>query len=150
MEYQNDDRGDRMKLPDWAPLPLRLALGAGLILHGGIKLFAAGGHANIAHLVTQLGVPFADLAGWVVGIVEFGGGIGILLGALMTLSAGLNALNVLGLLVLAGLAGGIPEPLPGADPLPQMREALLILAATLSLLLSGTGRFSVDNYFSHR
>ena len=60
----------------WAPLPLRLALGVGLIQHGGIKLFAPGGHANIAHLITQLGVPAADVMGWIVGLVEFVGGLG--------------------------------------------------------------------------
>jgi putative oxidoreductase len=41
----------------WAPLPLRLALGVGLIQHGGIKLFAPGGHANIAHLVQSSACP---------------------------------------------------------------------------------------------
>ena len=33
----------------FAPIPLRAFLGGGLMLHGGIKLFAAGGHANIAY-----------------------------------------------------------------------------------------------------
>ena len=41
----------------WAPLPLRVALGIGLMIHGGIKLFVPGGHENIAHLIGQLGVP---------------------------------------------------------------------------------------------
>ncbi|CRZ17638.1 DoxX family membrane protein [Mycolicibacterium neworleansense] len=123
----------------WAPLPLRLFLGGGLILHGGIKLFASGGHANIAYLVGQLGVPFADAVGWLVGVIEFGGGIGILLGVFFRLATVVNALNVAGLLVLGFVAGGIPAPLPGGDPLPGFREALLILAGLLSLLLSGPG-----------
>ena len=129
---------------EWAPLPLRLFLGGGLILHGGIKLFASGGHANIAHLVGQLGVPFADFVGWVVGIVEFGGGIGILLGVFFRLATVVNALNVAGLLVLGFVAGGIPGPLPGGDPLPGFREALLILAGVVSLLLSGPGRLALS------
>ncbi|MDF3341163.1 DoxX family protein [Mycolicibacterium septicum] len=128
---------------EWAPLPLRLFLGGGLILHGGIKLFAPGGHANIAYLVGQLGVPFADFVGWVVGIVEFGGGIGILLGVFFRLATVVNALNVVGLLVLGFVSGGIPAPLPGGDPLPGFREALLILAGVVSLLLSGPGRLAL-------
>ncbi|MEV0673087.1 DoxX family membrane protein [Mycobacterium sp. NPDC050441] len=128
---------------DWAPLPLRLFLGGGLILHGGIKLFTSGGHANIAYLVGQLGVPFAGATGWVVGLVEFGGGIGILLGVFFRLATVANALNVAGLLVFGFVAGGIPAPLPGGDPLPGFREALLILAGLLSLLLSGPGRLSL-------
>lgn len=134
----------REKFKEWAPLPLRVALGIGLMLHGGIKLFAEGGHENIAHLVAQLGAPGPDLFAWVVGLVEFGGGLGILLGAFFPISTGLNALNVGSLLVFARLAGGIPDPLPGGDPLPEFREAFLILAGTITLLLGGPGPLSVD------
>lgn len=132
------------RLRPWAPLPLRIALGTGLTIHGGIKLFVAGGHDNIAHMVAQLGVPLAGAMAWVIGGVEFFGGLGILLGALFRISTAVNALNVAGLLVLGGLAGGIPEPLPGGDPLPAFREAFLILAGTLTLFLGGAGRWAVD------
>ena len=128
----------------WAPLPLRIALGVGLMIHGGIKLFVAGGHDNIAHMIAQLGVPLAGTMAWAVGGVEFFGGLGILLGALFRISTAVNALNVAGLLVLGGLAGGIPDPLPGGDPLPAFREAFLILAGTLTLFLGGAGRWAID------
>lgn len=131
-------------LTPWSPLPLRVALGIGLMIHGGIKLFVPGGHDNIAHEIAQLGVPLAGLMGWVVGCVEFFGGLGILTGGLFKVSTALNALNVGGLLVLGGLAGGIPDPLPGGDPLPAFREAFLILAGTLTLFLGGPGRLAID------
>ena len=134
----------RSSLAPWAPLPLRVALGIGLMIHGGIKLFVAGGHENIAYLAAQLGVPLADLMGWVIGCVEFFGGLGILLGALFPIATALNVLNVAGLLVLGGLAGGIPDPLPGGDPLPEFREAFLILAGTLTLFFGGPGRLAID------
>jgi putative oxidoreductase len=127
----------------WAPIPLRLALGVGLIQHGGIKLFAPGGHANIAHLVGELGVPFANAMAWIVGVVEFVGGLGIFVGASLPLTAGINALNVTGLVVLGALRGGIPAPLPGGDPLPSFREAFLILAAALTLVLGGPGPLAI-------
>src|SRR3954452_1932410 len=130
-------------LRSYAPLPLRAAIGLGLILHGGIKLFVAGGHANIAYLTSQLGVPFADVMGWVVGVVEFGGGLGMLLGVWFKLATIANILNLGGLLVLGCIRGGIPSPLPGGDPLPSFEEAFLILAAIVSLLLSGPGRFAL-------
>jgi putative oxidoreductase len=114
--------------------------------HGGIKLFAAGGHENIAYLIGQLGVPFADAIGWVVGVVEFGGGLGILLGVLFKLATVANILNIGGLLVLGAIAGAIPAPLPGGDPLPEFREAFLILAGLVSLLLSGPGKFALQDY----
>ena len=127
----------------YAPLPLRLAIGIGPMLHGGIKLFAAGGHANIAFLIGQLGVPFADVMGWVVGVVEFGGGLGMLLGAWFKAAVISNLLNLGGLLVLSRIVGGIPAPLPGGDPLPGFGEALLIMAGVVSLLLSGPGRLTL-------
>ncbi len=136
------------KWPSLAPIPLRLGLGIGLMIHGGIKLFAAGGHENIAYLVGQLGVPFADFMGWVVGVVEFGGGAGMLFGVLFRFATVANILNVGGLLILGALAGGIPAPLPGGDPLPQFREAFLILAGVVSLLLSGPGKYVLKNLWS--
>jgi putative oxidoreductase len=57
--------------------------------------------------------------GWVIGGVRFFGGLGILLGALFPVSVGLNVLNVGGLLVLGGLAGGIPVPLPRGSRIPR-------------------------------
>ena len=102
----------------WAPLPLRLALGVGLIQHGGIKLFAPGGHANIAHLVAELGVPAADVMGWIVGLVEFFGGLGMLVGAFTPVAAGINTLNVAGLLVLGAVRGASPTPCRAATRCP--------------------------------
>jgi putative oxidoreductase len=52
------------RLRPWAALPLRVALGIGLMIHGGIKLFVPGGHENIAHLTGQLGMPLPDVMGW--------------------------------------------------------------------------------------
>jgi putative oxidoreductase len=120
------------------------------MIHGGIKLFVPGGHENIAYLIGQLGVPFADAMGWVVGVVEFGGGLGILLGLLFKLATVANTLNIGGLLVLGAIAGGIPAPLPGGDPLPEFREAFLILAGVVSLLLSGPGKFALQDYLGKR
>lgn len=135
---------NRLEAAEWAPLPLRLVLGGGLMYHGGIKLFAAGGHANISHLIDALGLPFADVLGWLTGVVEFGGGLGMLVGLWTRISAGINVANVAALLVLAAIRGGIPDPLPGGDPLPHVEFAALILAGALALTLTGGGRWSLD------
>lgn len=141
---------NRLQAASWAPLPLRVVLGGGLMYHGGIKLFAAGGHANISHLIGELGLPLADALGWLTGLIEFGGGIGMLLGMWTRFSAGINALNVATLLLLAAIRGGIPEPLPGGDPLPHAEFAALILAGTLALTLAGGGRCSLDRWVHTR
>ncbi len=129
----------------WIPVPLRLALGIGLIVHGGIKLFVDGGHENISHMISLLGLPLPNLLGWVVGVVEFAGGVGMLLGLYFKPAVVINILNILGLLVFGYLAGGIPEPLPDGDPLPAYREAFMILAGLVTLLMLGAGRWSLDH-----
>jgi putative oxidoreductase len=128
----------------WAPLPLRLALGLGMIQAGFPKLFIPLGRANIAHLLAGLGIPFPQGVGWVVGLIEFVGGFGILLGALITIAAILNALSILTLIVLSLIRGGIPQPLAGGDPFPDYPLAILILAGMLTLVLGGAGNLSLS------
>jgi putative oxidoreductase len=128
----------------WAPLPLRLVLGIGMMQAGFPKLFVPAGRANIAHLLAQLGIPFPEVMGWVVGVVEFFGGLCILLGVSIAIAAGLNALSITTLLILSFAKGGIPEPLPGGDPFPDYRLAVLILAGMLTLAIGGAGIYAID------
>ena len=128
----------------WAPLPLRLVLGLGMMQAGFPKLFVAAGRANIAHLLEGLGVPWPQVMGWVVGLVEFVGGFGILLGALIAIAAGLNAISITTLIVLSFFRGGMPQPLPGGDPFPDFPLAILILAGMLTLVIGGAGAYSID------
>jgi putative oxidoreductase len=130
--------------PNWAPLPLRLALGIGMIQAGFPKLFIPLGRANIAHLLAELGIPFPQVMGWVVGLIEFVGGFGILLGALLAIAAGINALSIATLLLLSWLRGSMPQALPGGDPFPDFTLAVLILAGMVTLVLGGAGAYSVD------
>ena len=123
------------------------------------QLFVPGGHENISHMVGQLGVPFADSMGWVVGAVECFGGLGILLGLLFPISVGLNVLNVSGLLVLEGLAGGIRTPCraatlgvprgpldPGRDPVAVARRAGQVGAGHPPSLLNKLLNFAASLY----
>ncbi len=137
-------------LSPWLPVPLRLALGIGLIVHGGIKLFIDGGHENISHMIGLLGLPLPDLMGWVVGGIEFIGGVCMLAGLFYKPLVVINILNILGLLVFGFLAGGIPEPLPDGDPLPAYREAFMILAGLVTLLMLGAGKWSLDHLWRGR
>lgn len=128
----------------WAPLPLRLVLGIGMMQAGFPKLFVPAGRTNIAHLLAQLGIPFPEVMGWAVGVVEFFGGLGILFGVAIAIAAGLNALSITTLLILSFARGGIPEPLPGGDPFPDYRLAILILAGMLTLAIGGAGAFAIE------
>ena len=71
------------RLQPLALLVLRAALGAVFIAHGGQKLF--GGMKNFESIVSGIGVPW--WMAYVVALVEFGGGILVLVGLLTRLAA---------------------------------------------------------------
>jgi putative oxidoreductase len=131
-------------LQRWAPLPLRLALGTGMVQHGAIKLFDAYGRDNIAHLVSQLDLPAPSLVGYLIGVIEFGGGLALIAGGWTRVAGTAIALSIAVLLASSWRRGGIPDPLPGGDPFPSYTLGALILAGTVSLVLSGAGALSLD------
>lgn len=130
-----------------APLPLRLMLGFGLLVHGYPKLFTAEGNGAFAGLLAGIGAPAPALSAYLIGAFEFFGGILLLLGfavrivsalgiaemlvaaTLVHASEGFNFMNVTG--VTEG--GGLEYGLPGYE------VNLLYLAGFLSLVLSGAG-----------
>ncbi|MGH7505181.1 MAG: DoxX family protein [Longimicrobiales bacterium] len=136
---------------EWAPLPLRLVLGFGLAYHGFPKLFTAEGRASIAGMLGGLGVPAPGIMGWVVGTVEFVGGVLLIVGAfvavvsllaiidmvvamlLVHLPQGFNFMHITGM-TEAGLEFGMPG----------YEVNLLYIAGLLALLLGGAGALSVD------
>jgi uncharacterized membrane protein YphA (DoxX/SURF4 family) len=128
----------------WAPLPIRLIYAIYLIGVGAPVFFLRPGHTAVADALAGLGLPLAGLLAWLLGLIEFGGGLALLLGAYTPLAAGLNAAAVGLLLLLALVAGRFPEPFPGVPLLPDYGRALLLLAGLLALLLGGAGGFSVD------
>jgi putative oxidoreductase len=128
----------------WAPLPLRLAFGGLLLYAGGRKLFLAKGHENIVHLLEELGMPAAEPMGWVVGLIEFGGGLSLFLGLWLKPVAAINVVNLLLNLVLGELRGGLPAPLPGQQALPNPMSSILGIAGLLTLLMTGPGAMSID------
>ena len=67
--------------PAWAPMSIRIIIGIGFIYHGYIKLFTSWGHDIFLRMLTDIGIPGATLVSWVIGAVEFYGGIAILIGA---------------------------------------------------------------------
>lgn len=134
----------------WASVPLRLVLGLGMMQAGFPKLFVVAGRANIAHLVQGLGLPWPKVMGWVVGLIEFVGGFGILVGALIAIAAGLNAISITTLIILSLVRGGMPEPLPGGDSFPNYPLAILILAGMLTLVMGGAGKYSIDRMLAVR
>ncbi len=78
---------------DLAPLFLRLALGAAFIVHGYPKLFK--NFAGVAGWFDSIGIKPGKVWALVVGVVEFFGGIALILGVFTQLAAALIAVNML-------------------------------------------------------
>jgi putative oxidoreductase len=141
----------RQYLKDSAALPTRLILGFGFAFHGYGKLFSAEGHAGFVGMLRGIGVPAPEITAWLVGTIEFFGGIALILGAFVSvvavlqigvmvvalftvhLGAGFNFMNIVGMSE-AGPQFGIPG----------FEINLLYIAGLSALLLGGAGALSVD------
>lgn len=138
-------------LRDWAPLALRLVIGFGFVYHGFPKLFSGAGHDGFVGMLQMIGVPAPGLMAWLVGIVEFAGGLALLAGAFVQLVAipliadmlvamftvhlpqGFNFMNITGM--------GETGPQFG---MPGYEVNLLYLAGLVSLMLGGAGALSLE------
>jgi putative oxidoreductase len=128
----------------YAPLALRVVVGVIFLMHGAQKLFGAfggGGVEGMAQFFEQAGIAPGILWAWVAGLVEFFGGLALLLGAWTRCAALLLAIQMLVAIFAVHLRHGFF--------LPQGFEyALALFGAGLTLLLGGAGELSLDPYLS--
>jgi putative oxidoreductase len=133
------------------PIPLRVILGIAFMVHGAPKLFSAEGHRQFEGMLGQLGVPAPQLMSWVVGIVEFGGGLALVLGLFTWIAAALLTIDMIVAAVLVHLPAGFAtvqmKGMTDQGPvfgLPGYETNLLYIAGLLALFLGGPGPLSVD------
>ena len=74
LELLNGERWRR-----WVPIPIRMILGVGFMVHGWAKW--SRGPAAFAELLKQVRVPLPLANAWVVTLLEFFGGLAVLIGA---------------------------------------------------------------------
>ncbi|ARQ01836.1 DoxX family protein [Pseudorhodoplanes sinuspersici] len=133
-------------LDEWAHVLIRVALGAILIPHGMQKLFGAfsgPGMTNFIGLLQKVGYSpaVASMFGWIIALLEFGGGILLIIG-LFTRPI---AFAVLIFMLEAvrfhyGRAGTMFWTAPGSG----FEYPLILAAIALYLLIRGSGPHSVD------
>ena len=115
---------------------LRVVVGIVFLMHGGQKLFIFGFH-NVAGFMQQLGIPLPQVAGVVVTLVEFLGGLALLLGLFTRWAALLIACDMLVAVTVVHLRGGFFLP-------KGFEYALTMLAASVTLALAGPGAGALD------
>ena len=123
------------KYSAWAPLLLRLALGVVFIAHGASKLF--GGIAGTTQFFAGLGIPLPGIAAWVVALVEFFGGIALVIGLFTRYAGLLLSVNMLVALFTAHFKDGA---FTGGYEL-----VIVLIAGSLALMLRGAGKLAIDN-----
>ncbi len=124
----------------WGPLVLRLGVGVTFVMHGYPKLFPAG-PAGFAGLLRNLTFPAPEFLAWIVGIVEFVGGIAMILGLFVRYVGVLMAIEMLVTSVRVKMPGGVPFISPKGT---GWELDFLLFMGALALVFLGAGALSLD------
>jgi putative oxidoreductase len=120
------------KFRDVAPLLLRIGIGLIFIYAGWGKLT---GIEGTQQFFGSVGIPMAGIMAWVVAVVEFVGGILVLVGFRIQIPALLLAF-VMMVAILTTKVGG-------EDVFRAMRLDLLLLLTSLALVITGSGKYAL-------
>ena len=118
---------------------LRVAVATIFIRHGAQKLFVFG-FAGVTGAFTHMGVPLPGFTGPFIGLLEFFGGIALLLGLLTRPIALLFVFDMLFAIFLVKLTGGFSG----------YELEFLLCTSSLALFLTGGGSVSVDALLGRR
>ncbi len=145
----------RSTIARWAPIPLRLIVGYGFVVHGFAKL--SRGPGAFAEVLHAIGVPAPHFMAWITILTEVLGGTAIILGAFTALIT----LPLAALLLVAIFTVHLPYGFSsiklvavtsaGAQFGPPGYECdLLYLACLAALVFGGPGPLAIDGFFRRR
>src|SRR5258708_8207879 len=145
--------GDRWRR--WVPIPIRMILGVGFMVHGWAKW--SRGPAAFAELLKQAHVPLPLADAWLVTLLEIFGGLALLMGAFVIIASVPLILSMLGAMFTINIKYGFsavntivltPEG-PQLGP-PGYEISLLYIAGLVALILGGARPLSIDALRSRR
>jgi len=134
----------------WSLLVSRLALGAVILPHGmqkALGLFGGYGFTGTMGFLQSMGMPF--LIALLVILAEFVGSIGLILGLGTRFMAFSVGLTMAGAAILGGhINNGFFMNWFGMQKGEGVEYFILVVGLALALLISGSGKYSVDNLIS--
>jgi putative oxidoreductase len=125
-----------------ALLVLRVVLGVIMAAHGYQKLFIFG-FAGVTGGFAQMGIPMATLIAPCVSLLEFVGGIALILGLFTRLAALGIALDMLGALVFVHFKNGFFLPT-------GFEFVLALIGMSIAIAVAGAGDLSADAAIERR
>lgn len=131
----------------FAPLALRVPVGITFVAHGAQKLFGAfGGYGleGTGQWMASIGLEPGYLMAFLSGSAEFFGGLLILLGLLTRPASLLLAFTMLVAIFSVHAANGLFMANNGYE------FGLALLAASVSLVISGSGKISLDSLIASK
>jgi putative oxidoreductase len=139
----------RFPIARWAPIPLRLIVGYGFMVHGFAKL--GRGPDAFAGILHAIGVPLPHFMAWVTILTEVLGGIAMILGAFVTLISVPMAVLLVVAIFTVHLPNGFSSikliavtPAGAQFGPPGYEVNLLYLACLAALALGGSGPLAID------
>jgi putative oxidoreductase len=146
---------NRIALAQWAPVPLRLAMGLGFLAHGWAKW--SRGPAGFGNLLQQIGLPLPGLTAWAVTILELAGGFALIIGAFVAIVSIPLIISMFVAMITVHFRYGFSSiktiGLTADGPVfgpPGYEINLLYIAGLLALVLIGAGPLSVDRLLRRR
>jgi putative oxidoreductase len=127
----------------WEAVTLRVPIGIILAAHGSQKLFGwFGGYGleGTGQFMASVGFNPGFVMALLAGSAEFLGGLGLILGLMTRPAAAISAITMLVALFGVHWGNGFFLDSHGIE------YALALLSATVTLMLMGGGRYSLDNY----